>query len=214
MDKRKRILSKGNRTLLYVAAIAGIIILSSTISFLVETATASYTKGKAAQLVEKMGEKDAEAEAGGGQHLDEAASVPDNTGPEEVQEGTAGKTEEGVEQEAEDTKAENEKKEAFDKSLAAYRKKFDTEIKGSMEDIEAFLDGGEEAFKLAVADYIFSTFGDVTVDAINIKGLIPAEDNKPACRISLEIGGEELPYICVNNKGMGFFSLYSPQELQ
>lgn len=102
------------------------------------------------------------------------------------------------------------KKTTFDKGIDDYHNVFTAPIKGKKKDKKVFLKGSTDEFMSAIADYIYSTFGNVDVTQITIKEFVSEDDETLSYQIIIQIGNDAFSYLCSYNKNYNFYSLYGP----
>lgn len=228
MKRFQNMSNKNHKNRFYALAFAGVFIFSILLSVFLD-AVHKNIQNRAVQIEQKRDQsaaaekkeekKDAAGEKGPDQEGSKEADAEGSKKPnsEDSKESDAESSKEpGVKggREPSEEAGMEKKKKAFDDGLNEYRKAFRTKIKGRKEDISAFLNGKEDTFQLAIADYVYATFGNVPVDAVTVKGFISGTEKEITYHITLDMEGEKFPYICSYQVKQDFFSLYSPKELQ
>lgn len=209
---------KKNKNFLYVLALAGIIFLSCFVPYIGQRMIGAYTDKKVIQV-------ESDLEKAKGKEKDENLkqnNEADNIGVQGEYDlknrvDNQASTQEDNEKDTvdEDTVDEdNKKKEDFDQGIVEYRKTFKPKMTGKQDDIDVFTGNREKEFNQAIADYIYSVYGQTTVDSVEIQGIISDSEQEQSCRIVIHMDKEALPYLCSYNKKLEFYSLYSPKELQ
>lgn len=131
---------------------------------------------------------------------------------QESDKGDSNKTEELPEQdEEEDSDAED----SYDKKLEKYREKMKPDLSETKAGAaDAFVGDREQQFLTAVADYIFSLYGDsLSVTRIDVIELV--KDNEAELVYQIEVfasdGGREYSELFISsyNKEWDFYSIYS-----
>lgn len=111
-----------------------------------------------------------------------------------------------------------EKKTKLDKNLQDYRDSFHPKVQGTKSGLyEIFIKDREAAFLMAVADHMYSVYGDsIEVGRIDIADFISDDDSQVSCQILIHAGSgedEELAYYMASyNKQYDFYSIYAYQE--
>ncbi len=111
-----------------------------------------------------------------------------------------------------------EKKTKLDKNLQDYRDSFHPKVQGTKSGLyEIFIKDREAAFLMAVADHMYSVYGDsIEVSSIDIADFISDDDSQVSCQILVHAGSgedEELAYYMASyNKQYDFYSIYAYQE--
>lgn len=175
----------------------------------------------ASRIREKGSEKEAESErategpayvgtlTGEGAAGDEKdpADRPEESGNEE--ENTSGRS-------ADDPA--REQKEQMDTALKENRRYQDFEVLSEKQELyELFIGDRETAFRDAVADFLFSVYGDVlSIRKVRLMDLVGEDPGEITCRVHItgSIGGKEegADYLAKYSQAYDFYSIYAYQE--
>ncbi len=195
---------RNKRLARYVLILAGILVMTFLLPFVIR-AGSSLVISKILQIQTEEDETESE--------MADTANNRNSpfrlTGIDQSQEAPPIETETGAGPgETENTKTK------LDKELQAYRDAFHPKVEGTKSGLyEIFIGDREAAFVMAVADYMFSVYGDsITIDEIDIADFVSNDETQVTCQILLRSQDELAYYYASYSKKHDFYSIYAYHE--
>ncbi len=136
----------------------------------------------------------------------------------EGQAGKAGKAEGSDTDEASEPEEKALARNRTDQALAAYEASQHPEVTAKNNSLyDVFIGDREKAFTNAMADFLFSVYGDrLTIDKIRIEDFVEEDDQEITCRIFLTVSYKGEPessyYLARYNTDYDFYSIYAYRE--